>query len=367
MDENEKTCRDIDECTAYRDYEYEDTAPRSQCSHLCVNTVGSWNCQCPDNYHLEQDKRSCAKDFCQHLGNSDPNKAKCSHECVDGPDGYQCKCPQGQTLAADAKTCVSEQAEFNACDDELDQCSPGECVNGAGGTYTCNCPKGYAEKAGRCLDVDECELGIDECTHDCFNIDGAYTCGCPAGFQIGPNQHTCEDIDECLQQPDLCDELFCLNTNGSFSCVCPKGQILSADGHTCKSVDVSECANDNGGCSDICSVVDGGASIVCECPSGTGLLPDGKTCVAASLCHQNNGGCEQICNTDRNQCECYAGYKTDVNGNGKTCVDVNECLENNGGCEQSCLNGDGGFECTCNPGYTMNDDDDDEICMTILL
>ena len=37
-------------------------------------------------------------------------------------------------------------------------------------------------------------------------------------------------------------------------------------------------------------------------------------------------------------------------------VDVNECLSNNGGCEQICTNREGSFECSCNPGFTLNSD-----------
>lgn len=82
---DEKTCRDIDECTTLSDYEYEDNVPtaRSICSHECVNTLGSYLCKCPLNFHLRDDKRTCEQDFCRHLGDVASNKTKCSHDCVD--------------------------------------------------------------------------------------------------------------------------------------------------------------------------------------------------------------------------------------------------------------------------------------------
>lgn len=230
--EDEKTCQDIDECHAFAEYDYDDTAPRSLCSHECVNKVGSWQCNCPANYHLQNDKRTCAIDYCQHLGDADGNKTKCSHECVDHADGYECKCPAGLKLASDGKTCTQEGA-ISACDDELDQCSPGECIDLGAGNYKCHCPRGYDGEGGRCLDVNECVLKTHQCSHSCINIDGAYTCGCSGGFHIGPDQHTCEDIDECLQQPDLCGNLYCQNTIGSYVCNCRNGQYLSADGQEC--------------------------------------------------------------------------------------------------------------------------------------
>lgn len=94
--DDEKTCRDVDECVAFGDYDYDDTAPRTLCSFECLNTIGSWLCLCPPNYHLQSDRRSCAVDYCQHLGDGASNKTKCSHECVDHAEGYQCKCPAGE-------------------------------------------------------------------------------------------------------------------------------------------------------------------------------------------------------------------------------------------------------------------------------
>ena len=38
-------------------------------------------------------------------------------------------------------------------------------------------------------------------------------------------------------------------------------------------------------------------------------------------------------------------------------TDIDECATNNGGCAQVCTNTDGGFTCSCNPGYAINNDD----------
>ena len=36
--------------------------------------------------------------------------------------------------------------------------------------------------------------------------------------------------------------------------------------------------------------------------------------------------------------------------------DINECDANNGGCTQVCVNKAGSFECQCNSGYELEDD-----------
>ena len=50
--------------------------------------------------------------------------------------------------------------------------------------------------------------------------------------------------------------------------------------------DIDECANQNGGCEEICVNTPG--SYICECPPGQALRPDGKTC--GILCYK----CENV-------------------------------------------------------------------------
>ena len=37
-------------------------------------------------------------------------------------------------------------------------------------------------------------------------------------------------------------------------------------------------------------------------------------------------------------------------------VDINECDTNNGGCEDNCENNKGGYVCSCDDGFELNDD-----------
>ena len=38
------------------------------------------------------------------------------------------------------------------------------------------------------------------------------------------------------------------------------------------------------------------------------------------------------------------------------CLDVNECFNDNGYCEGLCVNTQGGYECSCFPGYMIDSD-----------
>ena len=54
--EDGDTCVDIDECAAVN--ECADSLLRV-CSHLCVNTPGSFQCQCHPGYVMQADGRHC--------------------------------------------------------------------------------------------------------------------------------------------------------------------------------------------------------------------------------------------------------------------------------------------------------------------
>ena len=45
-----------------------------------------------------------------------------------------------------------------------------------------------------CIDIDECEIGVHDCTQICNNTVGRFLCSCNDGYQIDSDNRTCECI-----------------------------------------------------------------------------------------------------------------------------------------------------------------------------
>ncbi|KAI4902691.1 hypothetical protein NFI96_007993 [Prochilodus magdalenae] len=77
-------CTDIDECELFRL-----TQPGRLCLHACVNTAGSYQCQCPVGYTLSRDSRNCQDiDECQSAAHNCTSKQVCvntfgGHRCIE--------------------------------------------------------------------------------------------------------------------------------------------------------------------------------------------------------------------------------------------------------------------------------------------
>ncbi|XP_073842985.1 uncharacterized protein isoform X2 [Musca autumnalis] len=355
--EDEKTCVDIDECAIVsEDEEY--SAAYKVCSHGCHNTEGSFECLCPPLYHLSEDGRTCAVDSCADLENPALNKTRCSYECTDlATGGFQCHCPQGYALA-DTYNCVESQT---ACERNGDVCAPGSCQEAENEFgFQCICPVGYREENYRCVDINECEDGTHECSHQCVNTEGNYLCQCPQGYVLPyVTARSCEDVNECEHQPEICGVLKCSNFPGSFTCLCEDGSEPNAEG-ICPSMvaNVDPCAENR--CSHQC--LPEGESYRCDCPTGWSLDETQLNCVQAAVCDSNKNGCDHICNED-GSCSCRDGFSLDANG--KTCQDIDECQVNNGGCHQLCINVEGGFSCACHEGFEFLDGPLRDYCFDI--
>jgi hypothetical protein len=99
--------------------------------------------------------------------------------------------------------------------------------------YTCVCPSGLDAPGsdGRasgngCIDVDECDEGLDDCLENstCQNAEGTFTCPCDDGFfGDGRAGFGCTDADFC--DPSPCDTLTSCQSSpdGAVCSACPDG------------------------------------------------------------------------------------------------------------------------------------------------
>ncbi|KAK6486891.1 hypothetical protein HHUSO_G10581 [Huso huso] len=87
----------------------------------------------------------------------------------------------------------------------------------------------------------------------------------------------------------------------------------------------------------------------------SGVTP---ACLEVTPCAVNNGGCSQVCKAGsqkQTECSCREGFT--LLEDGRTCRDVNECTEGQHYCQQACVNTFGSYECSCRPGYLLTEDE----------
>ena len=65
-------------------------------------------------------------------------------------------------------------------------------------------------------DINECTTENGGCHRfaACINTPGSFRCICDEGFS--GDGYECEDVDECLLDPGLCENGKCFNSNGFY-------------------------------------------------------------------------------------------------------------------------------------------------------
>ncbi|GAA50962.1 neurogenic locus notch homolog protein 3 [Clonorchis sinensis] len=363
---------DIDECLS----------GAAGCQHLCVNTYGSFRCECHDGYQIDP---------------RDPSRCVASETC-------ETRCTRGQGYCDEQRRCQCYSGfEGEWCEQDVDECRAGThsceqvCVN-TQGAYECRCNQGYepdphypnrcrpvgchppcvrgqgtCSEAGRCVctpgftgidcaeDEDECATGRHKCMQRCVNTYGSYLCQCDPGYRTDPSDMTrClpEACDpQCYDDTGLCYGRSCIHgecrvdydhQNGTHRarCACHPGYT----GVRCEQ-DIDECAPDalvRHQCDQRCENIPG--SYECSCNTGYILQPDKRTCVREP--ERCGAGCQNggICMPD-GRCECPVRF------DGPRCeFEVNVCQKVKA-CEHYCITEqDGSFRCVCRPGYQLSED-----------
>uniref|UniRef100_A0A8C1JHL3 Si:dkey-163f14.6 n=1 Tax=Cyprinus carpio TaxID=7962 RepID=A0A8C1JHL3_CYPCA len=160
-----------------------------------------------------------------------------------------------------------------------------------------------------CLELTPCSLNNGGCSQICHvNKQNRAQCLCKPGFLLLEDQRTCRDLDECVEELHLCQQV-CQNTLGSYRCSCSPGFQLSSDGTSCS--DINECEE-------------------------TAVLQQKQL-------HWCEWKCVNLPGTYR--CICPRGYRLHLNGH--QCEDINECELKNANCSHFCINHRGGYKCAC--------------------
>uniref|UniRef100_G1KAM9 Fibrillin-2 n=1 Tax=Anolis carolinensis TaxID=28377 RepID=G1KAM9_ANOCA len=340
----------------------------------CINTDGSFRCECPLGYNLDYTGVHCVDtDECS-IGNPCGNGT-----CSNVIGSFECNCLEG-----------FEPGPMMNCED-INECAQNpllcafRCIN-TYGLYECTCPVGYElrEDQKMCKDLDECAEGLHDCESRgmmCKNLIGTFMCICPPGMTRRPDGEGCMDENECRTKPGICENGRCINVIGSYRCDCNEGFQSSPSGTECidnrqgfcfaevlqtmcqmassshNLVTKSECCCDGGrGWGNQCEIcpLPGTTQYKKLCPHGPGYTTDGRDIdeckVMPNLCRHG-----QCINTMGSfSCLCKVGYTTDISGT--SCMDLDECSQSPKPCNFICKNTEGSYQCSCPRGYILQED-----------
>ncbi|ESN96316.1 hypothetical protein HELRODRAFT_189192 [Helobdella robusta] len=328
---------------------------------ICVAGSTDYSCNCKSGYQHPADNNTFCYDIDKCAASTNPCRTP-SETCVNTDGSKKCPCSPGYMLSA-ASVCE----DIDECFENKNNCTKplSTCLN-TYGSFICICPSGYVQVNNDCsdnvlyftsskiffkrlsknkffLDIDECLYNPNACDNEtttCVNRVGTYSCKCLSGF-YAKNPWTCEDIDECARNKHNCTNSTetCVNTFGSFVC-----QYINE----CKVETSSACNIATSTCFNMIDTYN------CTCLDGF-FNKDQWTCEDIDECALNQHNCSSPTETCINTagsfaCQCSSGFQRFNN----ICSDINECLDKTSPCDpqtSTCVNQIGSYNCSCFSGF----------------
>lgn len=364
-------CEDMNECEFHIDICQDSSA-------VCRNIEGSFQCLCLEGFFYRTQRR------CEDVNECEMSAGICGNgTCVNTIGSFHCDCHAGFTLHALSGLCLADEVprpslpgfeeskqppaieRVFSCETQVGVCGNGTCVDTESG-YHCSCPMGeeYSALHGICADIDECLRYPGNCgAGTCQNIPGSYKCKCAEGYIFRRKASRCMDMNECRRFPRICGNGRCKNVQGSYECHCSVGQQF--DYRTTSCVPLDTCARNPDVCGNgTCSFQ--GTTLECLCPSGYEFDLTLRQCLgipgpaippvsSSQTNRETSNACQEqmlcrdgVCiNTpDGFMCQCVPGYR--LSADGTACEDIDECQGMREVCELgTCINQKGSFVCQC--------------------
>jgi hypothetical protein len=197
-----KDCVSVPECEAL------DCGPNT----VCVDN-GGYVCECAEGFEGDDPQADGCLDIDECADSPCDEDVS---ECLNTEGSYLCDCDGGYEL--EAGECVN----IDECERELDNCDPDATCTDRTPGFACECDSGFTGNGVGCGDIDECELGTHDCDieyGECINTRGSFVCA---------------DRDECADPAlNDCDRYAdCTNTDTGFTCECQEG--FTGDGKSCR-------------------------------------------------------------------------------------------------------------------------------------
>ncbi|XP_071808298.1 bone morphogenetic protein 1 homolog [Asterias amurensis] len=186
------------------------------CEQICVNTIGSYHCECEPGFELKSDGVSCevaCGGFLTSLqGNitspSYPDLYPRDKNCVwhlVAPSLYRISLQflsfelEGNDVCkydyVEVRSGLTEVGDLHGkfCGDELPETITSRYNNMRIEFKSDSTVARPGFFAMFFADIDECEKNNGECQHVCANTLGSYTCTCRNGFTLHENGHDCKE------------------------------------------------------------------------------------------------------------------------------------------------------------------------------